>query len=865
MQLLERQSELETLSRCLQEARAGSGKLILIAGEAGIGKSSLVEQFALEHRREARVLWGACDPLTTPRALAPVHEIAAQTVGLGAPGTDEAESRDRLFRVLLDEVSRRAGTASILVLEDLHWADEATLDFLRFIGRRMQRTSALLLATYRDEELFPAHPLRLALGELTGLQVIRLRLAPLSLAAVEMLARESGRDARLLHETTGGNPFFVREVLASPGAPVPETVRDAVLARLARCSGTTRELAELVAISPTRTEAWLVDAVLRICLAVVDEAGARGLLEIQSDSIGFRHQLARLAVLSAIAPERVRAMHIRVLDALRCRGADPARLVHHAVLAGDAAAVLENAPLAARQAARLGAHREAAAHLSTALRHGALLTHIAQAELLECHALESALANQTRDAIASGAAAAAAWREVGNVEAQSRVLTLLAQEYRTVGDKAGADESVAGAIALLETLPRGTHLAMAYGAKSLLALNRGWNREALEYGQRALAIAREFADNAAESHALCQIGGALLGTGDRAGYEPLERSLSLALEHGLEDHGARAYRTLQFYAGLNHDFPRAERAFHEGVEYCEERGIFSHSAYIRAYYTVCELDRGRWTDAARSAGELLHGSSISGVTQRVTVITTLALVRLRRGEEGTDELLDEALRLALPTGETSRIARVAAARAEQAWYRGNLTDVAREAAVGLEHVAGHTTPWLNGELLFWQSRARPPEIAGEAAQPYRLMLAGDWRAAADAWERIGQPYERALALMEGGEDALREALAILLGLEAGPLAALVRQRLRERGARGVPRGPRRATLGNPSNLTTKELEVLQLLARGLTNPQLARLLHRSPKTVEHHVCSLLAKLGVHSRAEAVATAHARGMVSPRRS
>ncbi|HEY6515678.1 MAG TPA: AAA family ATPase [Steroidobacteraceae bacterium] len=864
MQLLERQSELETLSRCLQEARAGSGKLILIAGEPGIGKSSLVEQFALEHRREARVLWGACDPLTTPRPLAPVREIAAQTVGLGAPGTDEAESHDRLFRVLLEELSRRAGTASILVLEDLHWADEATLDFLRFIGRRMQRTSALLLATYRDEEVFPAHPLRLALGELTGLQVVRLRLAPLSLAAVETLARESGRDARLLHETTGGNPFFVREVLASPGELVPETVRDAVLARLARSSGTTRELAELVAISPTRTEAWLVDAALGVCLAIVDEAGDRGLLEIQSDSVGFRHQLARLAVLSAIAPERVRAMHIRVLEALRRHGADPSRLVHHAVLAGDAAAVLENAPLAATQAARLGAHREAAAHLSTALRHGVPLTLIAQAKLLESHAVESALANQTRDAIASGVAATAVWREVGNVEAQSRVLTLLAQEYRTVGDKAGADESVAGAIALLETLPRSAHLAMAYGAKSLLALNRGWNQEALEYGQRALAIAREFVDSAAESHALCQIGGALLGTGDRAGYEPLERSLSLALEHGLEDYGARAYRTLQFYAGLNRDFARAQRAFHEGVEYCEERGIFSHSAYIRAYYTVCELDRGRWKDVARSAGELLQGSSISGVTQRVTVLTTLALVRLRRGEEGTDELLDEALRLALPTGETSRIARVAAARAEQAWYRGNLADVVREAAVGLEHVAGHTTPWLNGELLFWQSRARPPEIAGEVAQPYRLMLAGDWRAAADAWERIGQPYERALALMEGGEDALREAFAILLGLEAGPLTVLVRQRLRERGARGVPRGPRRATLGNPSNLTTKELEVLQLLARGLTNPQLARLLHRSPKTVEHHVSSLLVKLGVHSRAEAVATAHARGMVSPRR-
>ena len=255
--------------------------------------------------------------------------------------------------------------------------------------------------------------------------------------------------------------------------------------------------------------------------------------------------------------------------------------------------------------------------------------------------------------------------------------------------------------------------------------------------------------------------------------------------------------------------------------------------------------------------------SISGVTQRVTVITTLALVRLRRGEEGADEMLDEALRLALPTGETSRIARVAAARAEQAWYRGDLPDVVLEAATGLEHVSAHTTPWLNGELLFWQSRAGRPEIAGEAAQPYRLMLAGDWRAAADAWEHIGQPYERALALMEGGEDALREALAILHGLEAGPLAALVRQRLRERGARGVPRGPRRATLREPLEPDGKGAGGVTAAGPRLHERAARTVLHRSPKTVEHHVCAVLAKMGVHSRAEAVAVAHARGMISPR--
>ncbi|HLZ99473.1 MAG TPA: AAA family ATPase [Steroidobacteraceae bacterium] len=861
MHLLERQKQLEELNRCFREARAASGKLVLIAGEAGLGKSSLVERFVSERRGDARTLWGACDGLSTPRALAPVHEIAAQTLTLGGRVIRDDDSRDRLFRLLLEELARPE-CVRVVVLEDLHWADAATLDFLRFIGRRIQRTSAVFIATYRDDELSADHPVRLTLGELTGHHVVRMRLTPLSLAAVEMLARESGRDAALLHHVTGGNPFFVREVLASRGELVPETVRDAVVARLARCLPATRELAEFVSISPGRTETWLVESLLGPRPTAMDEAGARSLLEVQTDSIAFRHELARLAVLGTIQPERARAMHGQVLRTLAQHGADPARLVHHATFAQQAAAVLEYAPLAAKEAARLGAHREAAAHLAAALRYGSSLATALQAELLERHAQESSLANQTRAAIASATGALAAWRQVGNVEAQSRVLSLLSQEYRNVGDKRCADESVAGAIALLEALPRSANLAMAYGWRSLLALHRGWDREALEFGQRALELAREVGDLAAESHALCHIGGALLGTGDRAGYEPLGRSLALALEHKLEDHVARAYRTMLFYSVLIHDFARAQQAFHEGVEYCEERGIFSHSAYIRAYYTSCELDRGEWTEAARMATELLRSSEDTGVQQRVTIMATLALVRLRRGDPGANELLDQAFALAIPTCELNRIGRVAAARAEQAWYEGRSADVVRATAIGLAHVHGHTAPWINGELLFWQSRAQPGgPNTGDIAEPYRLMLSGNWRAAADAWERIGMPYEQALALADGSEEALREALAILDRLGSGPLAAILRRRLRELGVRGIPRGPNEVTRANPSGLTAKELEVLYLLTQGCTSAQLARRLHRSPKTVDHHVCSLLEKLGVHSRTQAVAVAFARGILS----
>jgi len=860
MHLLERQTQLDELARCFQEARKGCGKLVLISAEAGLGKSSLVERFVSEHRRDARTLWGACDALSTPRALAPVHEIAAQTAQFGSQLTRDSESGERLFGILLEELARPE-RVSLVVLEDLHWADAATLDFVRFIGRRIQRTSALFIATYREDELSPNHPLRLALGELTGHHVIRMRLAPLSLAAVELLSRDSGRDAAVLHRITGGNPFFVREALASPGELVPPSVRDAVVSRLLRCSPEARELAELVAISPGRTEGWLIESVLGARQPAVDEAGARGLLDVQTASIGFRHELARRAVLEAIQPERVRALHAQVLPILAQHGTDPARLTHHASLARLGDAVLEYAPLAAREAARLGAHREAAANLGSALQYASSAPTPLRADLLERHARESSLANQTREAIASATAALALWRQAGDVEAQARMLSMLSQEYRSVGEKANADECVAAAIRILEALPRGSALAMAYSWRSLLALNRGWDREALEFGQRALALAREIGDRAAESHALCNIGGALLGTGDRTGYEPLERSLALALENRLEDDAARAYRTLAFYAALIHDFARARQAFQEGVEYCEERGIFSHSAYIRAYYTACELDRGEWTHAARMASELLRSSEFTGVQQRVTLLATLATVRLRRGDPGAGELLDEALQLALPTSELNRIGRVAAARAEQAWCAGRFADVTRESALGLEHVRGHTAPWINGELLYWQSRVQPVgPIPADVAEPYRLMLTGDWRSAASAWEGIGMPYHQALALSEGPAVALLAALAILDRLEAGPLASIVRQRLRRLGVRGVPRGPRAATRGNPAGLTAREVQVLTLLVSGHTNSALAERMHVSAKTVEHHVSSILEKLDVHTRTEAVAAAFGLGIV-----
>jgi len=197
-----------------------------------------------------------------------------------------------------------------VVLEDLHWADEATLDFVRFLGRRIQRTRCLLIATYRDDELAPTHLLRSVLGELTGQHASRIHLSALSLSAVEELSRGTRHDAGRVYEVTGGNPFFVRELLSAPTDAVPGTVRDAVLARLLQCSAAAREVAELVSLLPGRTEPWLVRTILGDVGAAADEAVMRGLLRYHDQTLAFRHELGRLAVEST-TPAHARKSFIK--------------------------------------------------------------------------------------------------------------------------------------------------------------------------------------------------------------------------------------------------------------------------------------------------------------------------------------------------------------------------------------------------------------------------------------------------------------------------------------------------------------------------------------------------------------------------
>ena len=306
-ELLERGGELEVLDECLGMVRDSSrGCLVLVSGEAGIGKTVLLRRFCEASGGSARVLWGGCDSLFTPRALGPLLDIAQLTGGELAHSLESGARPSVVAAVLMREASRLAPT--IVVFEDVHWADEATLDVLGLLGRRIESFPALLVATYRDE-LDRAHPLRVVLGELPSGRVRRLKLLPLSSSAVATLAEREGADAAQLYRQTGGNPFFVTEVLATGGEEMPQSVRDAVLARASRLSLPARTLLEAVAIAPPQCELWLLEALAGGALERLEECLASGMLEALPRGLVFRHELARLALEESLPPNRRLALH----------------------------------------------------------------------------------------------------------------------------------------------------------------------------------------------------------------------------------------------------------------------------------------------------------------------------------------------------------------------------------------------------------------------------------------------------------------------------------------------------------------------------------------------------------------------------
>jgi DNA-binding CsgD family transcriptional regulator len=418
-------------------------------------------------------------------------------------------------------------------------------------------------------------------------------------------------------------------------------------------------------------------------------------------------------------------------------------------------------------------------------------------------------------------------------------------------------------VTLLERLPPGRELALAYSQASSLAGDAEDVEPTIAWGSRATELAERLGDAEVILDASTNVAGAELLDGMPGGRETLERNYEHAKRAGLDDQAGKAVVNLAWAEGRRRSHDATDRALDAGLEYCSEHGLELWRLYLLALRARSQLDQGRWAEAVESA-ELVLREPRSSTFPRIFALVVIGLVQARRGDPEQWAPLDEALPLAEMSGELGRLGPVAAARAEVAWLCGDHQAAVEETEVAFELALRRRSRWMVGELACWRRRARVEgDVPAYTAEPYGLELTGEWDAAAKSWAGLGCPFESALALA-GADDAgaLRRSLDELHRLGASATAAVVARRLRQRGVRGLPRGPRATTRDNPAGLTAREVEVLGLVSQGLRNAEIAERLFVSTKTVGHHVSAILRKLDVRTRAEASAEAVRLGVADP---
>ncbi len=861
--LLERESELVELRQAFAAAAVGEGSTVAVSGDSGTGKTALFETALAEMDRGGaplRVLRGACDPLSTPRPLGPFRDVAP-TLDLPSLTAGDAS----LLSTVCEELyAALAAGPTALVVEDLHWADAASVDVLRFLVRRVESLPLVLMLTYRDAEIGPRHSARALLGDLARTDgAHRLALSPLSVDAVRAIVDGTALDAESVHALTDGNPFYVVEVAKEPARPLPSSVRDAVLARTLDVTSEDFEVLQLVASAPDRLDHRLLPA-LGVDLPTLRRLDETGLLGRARGGLVFRHELARQAVESTVPPGGASALHARVLDALeRIDLRDPAVLTHHAVAAGDAQRTLHHATQAAEEAARAGSHTEAAAFYRTALANLGDADPRDRADLMQRLSYEQYMTSRLPEALDNVRASFRLWQEADDVNGLAAAHgTAALYEYYSAhrreaeshldramsiaGDDGEGSLTYAGARSL-----RGYLAYMRHDMDQAAELLADADRIAQAQGNEALGVRSALYRSVLEVQSV--------GEGARTS---LTDNIETARGVGLDELASTGYSQLAYLDVEQRRLRSAENVLDESLPFTVERDIPICRHWQTAVRSRLRFLEGRWSAALEDATQVVVDDGMP--LARLWPYVVSSLIALRSGSGENTSGLDQAWDLLTQLDEKARRLGVLAGLAERQWMTGvvdeRVTEVAPADLAAWDGKPG--AEWAAGELAVWLQRlGLLTDVPVGVAEPFRLSLGGQHEEAASWWHQAGEPFAEAMCLVDSGDDAVRaRGVESLDKIGATATADRVRVELRQAGVTVVPPRPRESTRANPGGLTNRQLDVAKLVARGFTNAEIASRLFISPKTADHHVSAVLAKLGMTNRRAVVVRAGELGLV-----
>ena len=841
----------------------GEGRCVFINGEAGIGKTSLIKTFCNEVKNKCNIYQGICDALFTPRPLAPLYDVLLQLGKTIPQGNIDVTNRTAFFTNFLHGLND-PDKINLVVFEDIHWADEATLDFIKFLARRITQLKCLFILTYRDTEIHSGHPLRNIMGQLNPDSFTRIELLPLSKQAVEKMADERGYNGEDVYRITNGNPFYVTEILASYSQGVPDNIKDSILSVYNKMDEKTKYVWQILSVLPAAFEVSYLDKLDASYVPAVHNCIDAKILVVDNGRIFFKHELYRRTVESSLSPLARIVLNKKILNLLLESFEDnqaTERIIHHAKNANEYDLVVKYAPIAAREAASVGAHIEAARLFLTAIEYYQGNDEDTLIQFYESYAYECYLTNQPREAIIYTSRALDIWKKKNNIEKIGNSMRFLSRLWWWSGNWKRAESFARESIEVLDGQPSSKAKAMAYSNMAQLKMLTEKLDECLCWGEKAIKIAKELNDEETLSHALNNVGTVQMTQGlKEKGNELVRQSLEIALKNSYNEHAARAYTNLGCNWLILKNYPEAERFFEEGLRYCEERDLDAWASYMLSWKASLKLETGHWKEAYTIAEALLKNETQSPMV-KITALVVVASVKMRRGEkDGLPQLMD-AKSMAAENMESQRILPVLSALLEYEWITGSIVIEDNILNAAKDTIAGSETIYGSPQFVFWLRKSRKEKLSLKNRRD-GYDIDGTTSALKNAafWKNAGNPYEEALALFETSDDNKRRAIEIVQQLGAIAVYEGMKFEMRKSGIKKIPRGIRKTTQSNPEFLTDRELDVLKLLHEGLHNKEIAARLFISAKTVDHHISGILYKLEVNSRTKAVHEAERLGII-----